>query len=629
MLILLCLSLSAHAFSVYSNLPYPAFIKLLIFILLTASLFCFVREECNALFSCRAAAGFALFSCCASVSFVAGYHIRIDTDNLYGGGIDEIYFSSFSALDVLGFAAIFVAFFLLTSSVYMLLKRFMSSRPCALCCEGGGDCAKRAALACLLLLLLWLPYLFSYWPGLIHGDSLTSIKQIEGSIGLDNHHPVAYTMIVGLFIKTVSFLGLDVTVGCGLYTIAQMFALAYCVAYLSFWCVYHVGLKPFWAYAVIALFATSPYLASFSISMWKDPLFSCGIILLSIKMIELVLSNGRMAVESKSWIVVYALACLAVGFLRSNGVAILVVTTLVACLCLIGRKNALRKALKKSAFIATACLVVVLIVTGPIYNMLGVRSAGSAEALGLPINQVARVVAYDGELSEAEKEALGRAFPFDAYADAYRPLCVDMLKWDSRFDQEAVDGEFLKAWITIGFKNPIRYLEAASLLTAGYWAVNVPQAMSYSRNIEQGHPRNIEPGGEEALDALGIEADNLLGSKLAHDLFPIKTIYGLPLSLINWLVFFLVTCLFIEGRFTYFFGLMPTLGLIATLFLASPIWYWPRYGAAEQILLPVYLVLLAFCLAPRDGDNAKKAVSSQMRETSELIAEKGGLDDKF
>ena len=37
-------------------------------------------------------------------------------------------------------------------------------------------------------------------------------------------------------------------------------------------------------------------------------------------------------------------------------------------------------------------------------------------------------------------------------------------------------------------------------------------------------------------------------------------------------------------------ALAPSLGLIATLLLASPIWYWPRYGAAVQFLLPVYLM---------------------------------------
>lgn len=625
-LVFFCLALLAQILSVYSNLPYPALIKLVLFFLLATALFYIRKEECRVLFSRRVVIGFALFSCCAAASLVTGFHICIETANLYGGGISEIFLSPFTTLDILGFAALTAVSFLLTLFAYAFLRRTVAPRLYGLCYKGNTGCAKKAIPACLLLLLFWLPYLLSYWPGLIYGDSLASLKQVEGLVDIDNHHPVAYTALIGLFVKVVSLLGLDVTMGCGLYTVFQMIVLAYCVSYFSFWCIFRMHLKAHWAYAVVALFAISPYFAGLSISMWKDPLFSCGVILLSVKTIDLVLSGGSVVLESKSWMAVYVCACLAVGLLRSNGIAILAVEAVAICVFLIGQKGGFRKTLRRVALSTTACLVVALLVTGPIYGLLGVRAASSAEALGLPINQVARVVAYGGDLSSDERETLDKILPLDAYAEAYRPLCVDMLKWDPQFKQDAIDGSFIKTWISVGLKNPVRYIESAALLTVGYWAVNVPEVMNYSRNIEQGHPRNIEPEGDEDLNRLNIAADNLLRSDIAYDLFPIKTIYGLPLSLINWLVFFLIVCLCVEKRFAWFLGLMPTIGLIATLLLASPIWYWPRYGVAEQIMLPMYLVLLVFCFAPcNEGRITECDLDNEVQIASDFAVTGKGL----
>ena len=52
-------------------------------------------------------------------------------------------------------------------------------------------------------------------------------------------------------------------------------------------------------------------------------------------------------------------------------------------------------------------------------------------------------------------------------------------------------------------------------------------------------------------------------------------------------------------------SLLPVLGLLATLLIASPIWYWPRYGAAAQFLIPFYVFLLAAACGAFRKDDAK------------------------
>lgn len=45
------------------------------------------------------------------------------------------------------------------------------------------------------------------------------------------------------------------------------------------------------------------------------------------------------------------------------------------------------------------------------------------------------------------------------------------------------------------------------------------------------------------------------------------------------------------GRGKWVLFLVPSLALVGTLVVVSPIWYWPRYGAALQFLIPLYIAI--------------------------------------
>lgn len=51
-----------------------------------------------------------------------------------------------------------------------------------------------------LILLGWLPYCLSMYPGIVGGDSISSISQIvESGRATNNNHPIFYTYFVGFF----------------------------------------------------------------------------------------------------------------------------------------------------------------------------------------------------------------------------------------------------------------------------------------------------------------------------------------------------------------------------------------------------------------------------------------------
>ena len=245
------------------------------------------------------------------------------------------------------------------------------------------------------------------------------------------------------------------------------------------------------------------------------------------------------------------------------------------------------------AAVLVAVLILNSVVTGPVYRLFGVAPAPTVESVGVPLNQMARVAALDGSMSERDREYMDELLSSGDYREQYRPTCTDMLKWSGDFNSALIDnGEFWERWASMLMRNPITYFEAWELQTCGFWTVNVPQAVEYEDNIAGGMPRNF---GTELQDNWNIHPANLLGSDLAFDLFPYIT-WSVPVGVILWSVLYLAMCLVLLGARSFLVTLIPVLGLLGTLLIASPIWYWPRYGAAAQFLIPFYIfLLLAAC----------------------------------
>ena len=120
-------------------------------------------------------------------------------------------------------------------------------------------------------------------------------------------------------------------------------------------------------------------------------------------------------------------------------------------------------------------------------------------------------------------------------------------------------------------------------------------------------PRNIIKAYAADLDVYQINAENKLGHDSLHDVFP-QDSRSIPISVIFWSVAFLSICLCLSGRARWVIALVPSLTLLGTLIVASPIWYWPRYGAAVQFLIPFYVALVV--MRKQDSKPADSKVSS-------------------
>lgn len=291
-----------------------------------------------------------------------------------------------------------------------------------------------------------------YWPGFIFGDTLSSLAQATGIAPYSNHHPFLYTMFIKACLKIGNILGIGNTGGCVLYCLVQMGFMAYAFAYLSRWITTRCSLKNYWVLIVVLIFSLSPYIATYSIAMWKDPFFSTALVLTTVLLMDFVLSKGTILKTSKSWLPCLAILLLIVMFSRNNGIYVVVCTEIILLFYwLVTRKkfgHSFTHIGKLTGSIACT-LALCLVVTGPVYRALDVASSPKVESVGILLNQMARVAALDGDMTESDREYLDSIVPLDEYKTLYSPTCTDNLKWSASFNSTALEDDFFGHWLSL------------------------------------------------------------------------------------------------------------------------------------------------------------------------------------
>ena len=551
-----------------------------------------------------------IFSALFTASLILGEHLVIG--NQYSGLADVNYISAYSWVDVLAFVCMVPGLFCIFSApVACLRKRAACGRTPADELELLPLGVKWVIGLTLIVFVLWLPYLVIYWPGFVFNDSLSSLRQALGYTEWSNHFPVAYTAFIWACLKFANLIGLGNTAGVGLSTVIQMAYMAFSFGYLARWVTVRGKLRPACGIVLSIIFGACSYLGSFSVALWKDPIFSAAGLLLTLCLADLVWSRGKVVTKNKTWLVLFITSGLVMSFLRSNGVFAMALVVLVVAVVLLAARFGAKRPVARGWFVtlvSSAVIVAVyVVVSGPVYTSLGVVPTESSEALGVPLNQMARVAALGGDMTDNDREYLDSIIPIEEYATRYRPCCTDELKWSDGFDNEALQDGMWGHWLSMLARNPRTYFEAWELQTFGFWSVNTEEQVSgWDWNIGAGVPNNLDEDGIQALnDEFQIHVGTLSLSATATGLFPMDS-WSVPIGWPFWGTCYLVLLLLLGGRPLWVLGLVPSIGIALTLLIASPIWYWPRYGAVLQFCIPYYL-LLAYLLFCRAGETAATA----------------------
>ncbi len=546
-----------------------------------------------------------IFNILFSASCVLGAHIQINSSQ-YRGVMSENVILSYGWIDLLGLVAIASFGWKLTRIICFKLEESAAKGDFAY--HQSNQTIRLLVPGCLML--AWLPYFLVNYPAVILGDSCSSIFQALGLWQMSNHHPVVYTLFIRICIQAGMLIGQDATIGLALYAMAQMLILAFAISKLVLW-LREKGANRYVCFVILLFLGLSPFFGNISVVVWKDPIFSALILLWTLKIYDISSLNEDGGVISlkdhMQNICLMAGCCL----IRNNGVYVVLFWGMAELLINILAK---RKIISVVVIEALVVSIVLAIVPGKIYSRMGVAPSEKVESVGLMLNQMARVAAYDGDMSEDDRDFLNELMPIDLYKEKYRPCVVDMLKWDSSFNNAYLEEhmpEFFKTYVSLLAKNPKLMIEGWELTTYGYWAPNRWELFSDAENIIKGNLGDYTNTGMDKY----VKKENVLNKLVKNlDFEKIFTIQGDIVALANviWIIIFSAFIMMMKKKWEYLSILTPSIGLIITLWIASPYYYWQRYGLALYYTVPVCLMAVKMCLK-KEHENDQSCIDIKRR----------------
>jgi len=427
------------------------------------------------------------------------------------------------------------------------------------------------------LFIAWSPYLLTYAPGSIVGDTLGSLTQHPGA--WSNHYPFVFTLLLRLFANAGIAAG-NINYGIFAYTCFQSLLMAAALGYAVYWLA-EKGVAWYWCAATWVYFAFVPIFPIYAIGVQKDALFSLAVAALTLFVFDVVQSKGALLRTGRGIAGFLALAAATI-FLRNNGVYVA-----------FGTAVALALAYRGGPRLFYASVVVLLaaafLIQGPGYDRLGVKKDTFVESVGVPLQQIAYVISTHGQISAAQQQFLGHLLPSAEWAEKYAPACVDPLKRAADFREDYLvrhERRFLETWVAVVIHNPVSAFKAYCLGTFGFWKIGVSSTYGYADTYVHSNDLGIR-AADLIREATGVSAKPFLDGLRGRN----GTAGYVSVGLVVWMMFLVGALLAIRRRGELIVVLVPCFLLWLTVMVATPVAFSLRYVFALSLCLPGILLL--------------------------------------
>lgn len=431
--------------------------------------------------------------------------------------------------------------------------------------------------AFLLCLVCWLPYYLYQYPGVMTPDSLNQFEQVLGLIPYSNHHPWMHTLLIKL-IYTIGFrLTGSMLIALSLYTLFQMCVLAGSVWYfISTLRLFRV--KPKICLLITLFYALIPYHAVFSVTIWKDILFAAALLCFSCSMLRFLLKKSLPIPH----LIIFVLTGLMLCLFRSNG-------WYAFLLCLPFLFVFFRK--KAGIFYPALAAVFLMaaIIKYPVMNAFHVTAPDLVESLSIPIQQIAAVLCNDRALSKEELALIEQVVDLTYIKQLYDPHFADNIKELVRAGNQDYlaehKGEFFRLWAGLGLRYPGDYMTAYIRQTYGYWYPDSFYLVAEAEGV--------------SATSLGVSHTPLIRGPLVIKAKEISIKLGgmLPLygtlwsmGVACWVMLFCIGNTLIRGERPKLVLYLPSLALLLTVLIATPVATEFRYVYFMVFALPFYLM---------------------------------------
>ncbi len=515
-----------------------------------------------------------IFSFFLAISFMLMLKVHV-VDNDIQLGIESNYFKDFAYTDIL----IAIAAFVVLIPLCYLLRKGINKASVYIIRNDGKLVNKRRFLLiwAAIIVVFWTLLLLSYFPGGVMSDTQWSISYYYDGIST-NRFPFLYSWCLGRIIAFSEWLGYGLYEGMIIASVVQSLLMMALVIYSCNWLLDR-KVNVIIINVIMSFLVIFPACSTYTISIWKDTPFVMGFLFWYIKFVDLYNEMVEKNVKRKT-VILFCLGIFMVAFTRNNGKYLLLAFLLFLFLVNIKLKY---KDKLKVLLPTIASVVIVFVIQGPIYERILDSQVGITEQIGIPMQQVGAVVVYDGEMTASEYEDIGYYIPHNGIIEKFTPLCVDNLKWYSGINYEYLNANkmnFIKLWVKLGLKNPVRYVKEYLLQTCGFWDIFVGYEPAASYHTSNFFYYEELPQHDYIEETIGISLRPIIeaGSKAnGAILFWIFLGFGFwMMDVYGWRNFILV---------------MPQISLWLTLMIATPWAICFRYISPLLFTLPVLLIL--------------------------------------
>ena len=425
----------------------------------------------------------------------------------------------------------------------------------------------------LAILVCWMPYFLRFFPGLLTPDSIGELTTVINNFSsVSGHHPVIHMLFIAGPYNIGYKMFNSITSGVACSSLTQMIIMA-CIfsSLIVFLNKRNVNKKLL--LLILGYYAILPMHGYYSITMWKDVLFSGLLLLLVMECTKLLEKSENLKFKDFTTFIIVSILCV---FFRNN--AIYMYFILFAFSLIIFRK-------KIKYFICAFSIVfcVYFVVKGPIFNYFNVSKSASAEYIGMPLQQVGRMAFKNVEFSEYEKKEINKLIPIDIMAKCYNPIISDGIKFNENYNGKAFDDNkitYFKIWIDLVRKYPSISLEAYAASTLGYWYPNVEYW-------------SVAPGIEN--NSFNLKQQSKLPKVLDKIFTKVESRYT-PLFNIEWSIglCFWIVLIFVWisiKRKKSIYPYIPVFGIWVTMMIASPVFAEFRYVYGAFTCLPLLMLI--------------------------------------
>lgn len=299
--------------------------------------------------------------------------------------------------------------------------------------------------------------LLTYYPGVGMNDGLNILYY---GMSQAQQFPVFYCIGLTILKKVGIVLG-SLQYSVAIYSILQII----CVSALYTWIYVWFSKKKapkIMKWLVLIYFLLEPLLAMYAISMLKDTLFSLFLFVLMLLLYDLIIEKNNDI--GRTWWIFFAVVLFGIIALRNNGSYIVFPILLILIICCTNNR--------KNIFAMIVFSILVVVVQKLLMIHFGVEQLFQ-EIAAIPLQQMAAVVANNGEISADQANFLNQLMPLNEMASKYNPETVDTLKWDGVFNRTFLNEnkvEFLVTWAGMLVNNFAIYVKAYLQQTFWFWA---------------------------------------------------------------------------------------------------------------------------------------------------------------